>query len=83
MTLIIGTAMALVAGSFLGYTIQKITAQKRNKQAQTKAEKIISDATIEAKDVILKAKEKAVKALSEIKKKKKSAVFNSIKPRSV
>ena len=51
-----------------GYSLRKITSKKKIKEAESKAEKVLTDANLEAKDVILKAKEKAVKALSEIKK---------------
>lgn len=59
---------AIIMGAVLGYFGKKISSEKKIKNAESQAEKLIADANLEAKDVILKAKEKAVRALSEIKK---------------
>lgn len=68
MSLIIGIAASLLGGAALGYIAKQISSDRKTKNAQIQAEKLVADANLEAKDVILKAKEKAVRALSEIKK---------------
>jgi ribonuclease Y len=62
------TISALIGGAVLGYSLRKISTQKKIEEAESKAKGLISDADLNAKDIILKAKEKAVKALSEIKR---------------
>lgn len=59
---------ALLAGGASGYVLNKILTKKRQENASQKTEQLIGDAKNEAKDIILSAKDKAVKALSEIKK---------------
>ena len=68
MNLIIVSVITLGAGLITGYFLRKVVTQKKVQEAETKADRLLSDANGDAKDIILKAKEKAVKALSEIKK---------------
>ncbi len=68
MTVFLLAVLFLVIGSVGGYLAQNFWSQKKQEGALNKADKIMDDARSEAKDLILSAKEKAVKALSEIKK---------------
>ncbi len=58
----------LVAGSVLGYYTRRSIAKRQAKNVEAKVGRLISEAKNEAKDIILKAKEKAVKAIDELKK---------------
>ncbi len=68
MTTFIILVVALGAGGAGGYFVQSLLVQRKKEGALQRAEQIINDARLEAKDVILSAKDKAVLALSEIKK---------------
>jgi len=59
---------ALALGGAGGYVAQTVASKKRQEGAAAKAQQILEDAKSEAKDVLLSAKDKAVRALSEIKK---------------
>ena len=58
----------LVIGSILGYYARRSIAKRQSQTVEAKLEKLISEAKIEARDIIFRAKEKAVKALDELKK---------------
>lgn len=60
--------ISLLAGGTGGYFLQNLLSRRNQEGAQRKAQMIIEDAKLEAKDLLLSTKEKAVKALSEIKK---------------
>lgn len=59
---------ALIAGGAAGYVAQTVLAKRRQEGAADKAKQLVEDARSEANDLLLSAKEKAVRALSEIKK---------------
>lgn len=58
----------LVVGSILGYYARRSIAKRQSQTVEAKLEKLISEAKIEARDIIFRAKEKAVRALDELKK---------------
>lgn len=60
--------IALAIGAGAGYLGQNYLSRKREESASAKANKVLEDAKSEAKDILLSAKDKAVRALSEIKK---------------
>jgi len=68
MSIILVSFIALVLGGAVGYIAQNILTKRKQEGAAAKAEKILEDARLEAKDLLFSAKDKAVKALSEIKK---------------
>ena len=59
---------SLVVGSVLGYYARRSIAKRQAKTVEAKVDKLISEAKNEARDIIFKAKEKAVKALDELKR---------------
>jgi len=58
----------LVVGSILGYYARRSIAKRQAKNVEAKVDKLINEAKNEARDIIFKAKEKAVKALDELKR---------------
>lgn len=58
----------LIVGSILGYYARRSIAKRQARTVEAKLDKLISEAKNEARDIILKAKEKAVKALDELKR---------------
>ena len=58
---------ALVAGSVLGYYTRQTIARKRAGTIEAKLNKLISDAKTAAKEILLKAQEKANKTIEESK----------------
>jgi ribonuclease Y len=58
----------LLVGSILGYYARRSIAKRQSQTVEAKLEKLISEAKIEARDIIFRAKEKAVRALDELKK---------------
>lgn len=66
---IVGT---LVIGSILGYYARQTIAKKQTGTIEAKLNKMISDAKGEAKDTLIKAKEKSGKILEEIKQQEKA-----------
>jgi len=58
----------LLFGAILGYYARRSIAKRQAKTVEAKVDKLISEAKNEAKDIIFKAKEKAVKALDELKR---------------
>jgi len=59
---------SLVVGSVLGYFARRSIARHQAKTVESKLDKLIGEAKKEATDIIFKAKEKAVKALDELKR---------------
>lgn len=59
---------SLVVGSVLGYFARRSIAKHQAKTVESKLDKLIGEAKKEATDIIFKAKEKAVKALDELKR---------------
>lgn len=66
-SLIIGI-VALLLGSVLGYYARRSIAKKQARGVEAKVEKLIEEAKKEAGDIIFKAKEKATRALDELKR---------------
>ncbi len=59
---------SLILGSVLGYYARRSIAKRQVQNVEAKLDRLINDAKNEARDIIFKAKEKAVKALDELKK---------------
>ncbi len=59
---------ALVAGSILGYLARQSIAKRQAYTAEAKIDKLITEGKTQAQEIILKAKDKAVRALDEIKR---------------
>ncbi len=59
---------ALPLGLVLGYYLHRFIASRRAISAETKAEKIISEAKEKQKELLYEAKEKALKVLEEVEK---------------
>jgi len=59
---------SLVVGSVLGYLARQSIARRQANTAEAKIDKLITEAKTEAQEIILKAKDKAVRALDEIKR---------------
>lgn len=59
---------SLIAGSILGYFARQSIAKRQAHTAEAKIDKLVGEAKAQAQEIILKAKDKAVKALDEIKK---------------
>jgi len=59
---------SLIMGSFLGYLARQSIAKRQAHTAEARIDKLINDAKSEAQEIILKAKDKAVKVLEEIKR---------------
>lgn len=68
MSIVLISLVALGLGGGIGYVGQNYLARKKEESAAVKADRVLEDAKSEAKDILLSAKDKAVKALSEIKK---------------
>ena len=68
MNILIILFISLAAGGTGGYFLQNLLSKRNQEGAQRKALMIIEDAKLEAKDLLLSTKDKAVRALSEIKK---------------
>ena len=60
--------IGLVVGSVLGYYTRRSIIKRRARNVETKVDKLISEAKNEASGIILKAKEKAAKAIDELKR---------------
>lgn len=60
--------VSLIVGSVLGYFARQSIAKRQAHTAEAKIDKLITEAKNQAQEIILKAKDKAVKALDEIKK---------------
>jgi len=65
-SIVIGV-VALGAGIGLGYYIRQVVAQKRKSSIEARLKKLIEDSKIEAKEMLLDAKEKAAKTIEEAK----------------
>ncbi|MDP2934292.1 MAG: ribonuclease Y [bacterium] len=59
---------SLIGGSVLGYLARQSIAKRQADTAEAKIDKLITEAKTQAQEIILKAKDKAVKALDEIKR---------------
>lgn len=59
---------SLILGSILGYFARQSIAKRQAHTAEAKINKLVGEAKAQAQEIILKAKDKAVKALDEIKK---------------
>jgi len=59
---------SLIVGSFLGYLARQSIAKRQANTAEAKIDKLITEAKSQAQEIILKAKDKAVRALDEIKR---------------
>ncbi|TSC94243.1 MAG: uncharacterized protein Athens101428_396 [Candidatus Berkelbacteria bacterium Athens1014_28] len=59
---------AFLAGGGIGFLVYKLIVGKKFDGAKSKAEKIISDARSESKEILVTAKDEALKAKEEIKK---------------
>ncbi len=59
---------SLIVGSILGYYARRSIAKRQAKTVEAKVDKLIGEAKKEASDIIFKAKEKAIKALDELKR---------------
>jgi len=68
MSILLIAVIALGIGGGAGYFAQNYLSRKKEEGAAIKADKVVEDAKSEAKDILLSAKDKAVRALSEIKK---------------
>ena len=60
--------IALGMGSVLGYFARQSIAKRQANTVEAKIDKLVSEAKAQAQEIILQAKNKAVKALDEIKK---------------
>ncbi|MBU4284819.1 ribonuclease Y [Patescibacteria group bacterium] len=65
--LIVAT-VALIFGSILGYLARQSIAKRRANTAESRIEKLVNEAKAQAQEIILKAKDRVVNALDEIKK---------------
>jgi ribonuclease Y len=68
MSILLIALTGLAAGAGAGYFTQNYLSRKKEESAAAKADRVLEDARSEAKDILLSAKDKAVRALSEIKK---------------
>ena len=59
---------SLIIGSVLGYFARQSIAKRQAHTAEAKINKLVNEAKAQAQEIILKAKDKAVKTLDEIKK---------------
>lgn len=57
----------LIAGAGVGYFIRQLIAQQRKSSIEAKLKKHVEDSKAEAKEILLEAKEKAVKIVDEAK----------------
>lgn len=69
--LLIGAILALVFGSILGYLARRTVARQQAGTIEAKLERLITEAKTEAKEILLKAKDKANQLLEEAKKEEK------------
>jgi len=60
--------LALIAGGVAGYYLRRLISQKRVSTAETKAEKILRDAKAKEQELLLGAREKALKIIDEAKR---------------
>jgi len=60
--------LLLAVGLFLGFIISKLQADRKTKNAEAKAEKIISEAKTKQSDLLLETQNKALRIIDEAKK---------------
>ncbi len=58
----------IVGGFIAGYFVQKNRLTTKQKNSETKAEKIVHDAKLKQKEILLKAQDKALKIINDAKK---------------
>ncbi|MFH0852696.1 MAG: ribonuclease Y [bacterium] len=71
--------VALTAGSFLGYWARQTIAKKQLGSAEAKLNKLSEDAKNETKEILLKAKERAVQIIEEAEKQERERKQQLIK----
>ncbi|MFH1712520.1 MAG: ribonuclease Y [Patescibacteria group bacterium] len=67
-TIILAGFGALLFGLFLGFAVRSLVVKNKVSSAEARAEKILSDAKIKEQEILLKAKEKALKILEDGKR---------------
>lgn len=72
---IVFAVLILGAGIVLGYFIRQAVASRRKSSIEAKLKKLIEESKIEAKEILLEAKEKAAKILEEAKVEEKERVL--------
>jgi len=60
--------ISLTVGSILGYYVRRSIAKRQARGVESKVSKLINEAKNEAGGIILKAKEKAIRAIDELKR---------------
>jgi ribonuclease Y len=60
--------LGVVLGMIFGYFLRRYLAHRRVKEAEARAEKLLSDAKSKQQDLLLEAKEKSIKIIDEAKK---------------
>lgn len=73
LSFLITSAVALTIGAGLGYFARQSIAKKQINTAEAKTTKMVNDAKAEAKEILLTARTKVVKALEEIKNTEKES----------
>lgn len=71
MSTLLFAAIGFLIGGFLGYFGRKTIARNQLNTAEAKVSKMVEDAKIESKEILINAKGKAVKVLEEVKKDEK------------
>jgi len=71
LVLLIVGVIALAIGSVLGYLVRQTIARKQAGTLEARLDKMTEDAKHEAKDLVIRAKSKALQVLEEVKKEQK------------
>ena len=75
MTIVLPTLVAavlgLLFGAGIGYFIRQLVASRRSSMAESRAQQILNTSKSQAQDIILEAKNTALKTLEESKKEEK------------
>ena len=66
---------ALVMGSILGYLARQSIAKRQANTAESRIEKLVNEAKVQAQEIILKAKDKAEKESRNCKMKFRSEIL--------
>lgn len=72
--LFLGSAALLLIGGGAGYYIRQLVMQQRKSSIEARLKKLVEDSKTESKEILLTAKEKAVKILDEAKSEEKERV---------
>lgn len=64
--------LGVVLGMIFGYFLRRYLAHRRVKEAEARAQKLLSDAKSKQQDILLEAKEKSIKIIDEAKKEENS-----------